>query len=120
VKYVPISFCSCCPPFNKHADTNGYYGNQHPADHIKNGGEPTQGVFAVILRIKIHTASPSTQRSASHIHPGRFQGFCDFFAGFQARLCITEDLTLTPGFFMAGSASGRRFDFSTFPAALRV
>jgi hypothetical protein len=24
---------------------------------------------------------------------------------------IAEDLALTPGFFMAGSASGRRFDF---------
>jgi hypothetical protein len=43
VKPFPISFiCSCCPPFNKHADTNGYYGNQHPADHIEQGGEPTQ------------------------------------------------------------------------------
>jgi hypothetical protein len=37
---------------------------------------------------------------------------CDFFAGFQARLCIAEDLTLTPRFFMTGCASGCRFDFS--------
>jgi hypothetical protein len=50
----------------------------------------------------------------SHTHPGRFQGFCDFFAGFQARLYITEDLTLTPGFFMAGCASSCRFDFRDF------
>lgn len=61
--------CSCCPPFNKHADNNGYYGNQHPADHIEQGGEPTQGVFAVILRINIHFASPSTQRSALAYSP---------------------------------------------------
>ena len=61
--------CSCCPPFNKHADTNSYYGNQHPADHIQNGGKPTQGVFAVILRFKIHCASPSTQRRASAYSP---------------------------------------------------
>jgi hypothetical protein len=29
---------------------------------------------------------------------GTFEGFCDFFAGFQARLCFTEDLALTTGF----------------------
>jgi hypothetical protein len=53
-------------------------------------------------------------QSLSVFTAGTFEGFCDFFTGFQARLCFTENLALPPGFFMAGCASGRRSISATF------
>jgi hypothetical protein len=72
-------------------------------------------VFIIVIRLPKHPA-----QSLGILTAGTFEGFCDFFAGFETRLCFTEDLTLTPGFFMAGCASSCRFDFRPSPAALRV